>query len=282
MTDRLISNIGPINLGLVQRALREVSGATALLAGLTAGVSYLMGFAFPRIQERILERGGPTAAMMRFRAAFLGEESAAALPAQIAAGIQWSHPVLLALVFAQIIVVCTRVPAGETERGTIDVLLGLPVSRWQIYVSETLVFLLTSLVMLLAAAGGAYLARASVNPQVLAPWEGVQRVLCNLACLQVAMIGVVCLFSTLSERRGRAVLAAVTVVLVWIIGEFLGGLWEPAERFEWLSALHYYKPLAVLRAGELPTINMLVLLIAGVVAWVAGGIILSRRALTSV
>jgi ABC-type transport system involved in multi-copper enzyme maturation permease subunit len=281
MSTRLVSTIGWVNIGLVQRSLREVLPATALLGTMAFSISYLMGFVFPRIQERILERGGPTAAMLRFRAAFLGDEAAMALPGQIAAGIHWSHPVLLALFFAQIIVVCTRVPAGETERGTIDVLLGLPVSRWQIYASETLVFLFTGALMLLAAAGGAYLSRSSVNEKVLVDWDGVERVLVNLACLQVAFIGLVCLFSTLSTRRGRAVLAGVAVVLVWIIGEFLGGLWEPARSVEWLSALHYYKPLVVIRADELPVGHCLVLLGAGLVAWVAGGVVLSRRPLTS-
>jgi putative exporter of polyketide antibiotics len=279
---RLLSTIGPFNIGLLMRAARELFGSVLLLGGLTFGLSYLMGYAFPRIQERILERGGPTRAMLQFRQAFLGDDAAMALPGQIAAGIQWSHPVLLALVFAQIIVSATRVPPAETERGTIDVLLGLPVSRWQIYCSETLALVTSALVMLLAACAGAYFARASVNPKVLVDWASVQNVLANLACLQVAVIGVVCLLSSLSERRGRAVLAAVSLVLAWIIGEFLGGLWEPARRVEWLSLLHYYKPLAVVRADDLPWVHMLTLLGVGTVTWVAGGVVLSRRALTSV
>lgn len=271
----------PVNVGLVRRAIAEVLPSTLVLGGLVGGISYLMGYAFPRIQERIMERGGPTAGMLRFRAAFLGDESALAITAQIDASIQWSHPVLLALVFAQIIVVCTRVPAGETERGTIDLLMGLPVSRWQVYISETVVFLLSSAAMLLAAAGGAYLARSSVNAKVLLPWEAVVPVLVNLAALQVAVIGVVSLLSTMSERRGRAVLAGVAVVLLWILGEFLGGLWEPARQVEWLSAIHYYKPMSVVRAAEVPWGHVGILLGIGGATWVAGGVVMSRRALTS-
>jgi len=40
---------------------------------------------------------------------------------------------LLAIVWRHAIVCCTRVPAGEVDRGTIDVLLGLPISRWTLF-----------------------------------------------------------------------------------------------------------------------------------------------------
>jgi ABC-type transport system involved in multi-copper enzyme maturation permease subunit len=280
-----------LNVGLVRRALAEILPSTLLLASLAGGLSYLFGYVFPRIQERIMNRGGPTAAMLRFRQQFLGDDAAMAVPAQIAAGIHWSHPVLLALVFAQIIVVCTRVPAGETERGTIDLLMGLPVTRWQVYIAETIACTLGALLVLLAAGTGAYLARSTVKPEFLAAWPGVLRVLLNLACLQMAVIGVVMLLSTMCERRGRAVLAGVAIILAWIVLEFLGGLWDPAKKIEWLSAIHYYKPLSVMQTKAppdamwlttLPLTHMAILLGIGLIAWIGGGVILNRRPLTSV
>ena len=51
------------------------------------------------------------------------------------------HPVVLTLVWAHEIMFCTRIPVAEIDRGTIDILLSLPVSRWQVYRTETLVWL---------------------------------------------------------------------------------------------------------------------------------------------
>lgn len=281
MIKRLLTE-GLMNVGLIVRSLRETWISSSVLCGAVFGVSYLMGFAFPRIQERILDRGGPTRAMIQFRAAFLGDESAMALPGQIAAGIQWSHPVLLSLIFAQLVIVCTRMPAGETDRGTIDLLMGLPVSRWAIYISESIVAVFWSVMLVVMALGGAYMARGTVNAKVLVEWEPVLRVGVNLTLLLVAVMGVASLLSAMSERRGRAVLSCVLILLAWILMEFLGSLWEPMRNIEWLSALHYYKPLAVVRAEGLPWGHMGILAGIGLVAWTIGGVIFQRRGLTAV
>jgi ABC-type transport system involved in multi-copper enzyme maturation permease subunit len=279
MITRLLTSV--VNVGLIIRSLRETWITASVLCASIYGVSFLMGFAFPRIQERIMSRGGPTQAMLQFRATFLGDQAALAVPGQIAAGIQWSHPVLLSLLFAKLVIMCTRMPAGETDRGTIDLLMGLPVSRWAIYVSETIVAIFWSVMLVMMALAGAYMARGTVNEKVLVEWDPVFRVGVNLGFLLIAVMGVASLFSAMSERRGRAVLSCVLVLLAWILMEFLGGLWEPMKNVEWLSALHYYKPLAVIRAEGLPWDHLGILLGIGVVTWVIGGVVFSRRGLTA-
>ena len=61
----------------------------------------------------------------KFLQALLGEDSARTINAQTVQSIIWVHPTVLALLWAQEIVFCTRLPAGEIDRGTIDVLAEL-------------------------------------------------------------------------------------------------------------------------------------------------------------
>ena len=62
--------------------------------------------------------------------------------------IGWVHPVVLAITWVDAIIATTRVPAAEVDRGTIDVLLGLPISRFNLFASETLVWLASGVALL--------------------------------------------------------------------------------------------------------------------------------------
>ncbi|MBU0637930.1 MAG: ABC transporter permease [Planctomycetes bacterium] len=53
----------------------------------------------------------------------------------------FAHPLLYAFTWTLILTICTRVIAGEIDRGTADLLLTLPISRASLYVSVSLVWL---------------------------------------------------------------------------------------------------------------------------------------------
>ena len=66
------------------------------------------------------------------------------------------------------IVLCTRMPAGEIDRGTIDVLLSLPVSRRAVYWSESIVWLITGVLILVMGLIG-HRITAPVMPEEMRP-----------------------------------------------------------------------------------------------------------------
>ena len=78
----------------------------------------------------------------------LGADLPVNFNAQTFSAFAWVHPVILFLLWSQTITFCTRTPAGEIDRGTIDVLLSLPVSRMQLLFSETLVWLSSGAIMI--------------------------------------------------------------------------------------------------------------------------------------
>lgn len=267
-----------MNKGLVLRAIRE-TWATTLVIGLALSlIAGVLNFALPRFQQQFM--GGavrPPAFIERVRSAVLGTETAGMGPMEIATSIAWSHPVVLALLWAHAIIVCTRVPAGEIERGTIDVLLGLPVTRRQLYLSESIVWLVSLVLLLCAAWTGSLIGGSFVSASLRPPPGRVGILLLNLLAMIASVGALASLASTLSDRRGRAVLT----VLIFVVGSFLLNyltlVWPETKNLARLSLLNYYRPVFTLQSGEWPWKDLAILLAGAAALWVAGGVVMERR-----
>lgn len=269
-----------INLGLVQRSLRETFVATLMFAGLLALMSGLMAYALPQVQARFMSRGVPPG-LQQIRNVMLGVDASTTGVANVAFSIAWSHPVVLTLLFAHAILVCSRVPAGEIERGTIDVLLGLPVSRWTLWRSETFAWLLQGAAVLGAVYVGSFTGSRWIKPEYRPDWGNLALVLANLA-LVYAVVGTVAMAAASAfDRRGRAVLLVLMLSVGSLLINFLELLWEPAKTVAFLSILHYYRPAGMLMRGAWPWEDLAVLGGVALSAWVTAGVVLSRRAITT-
>ena len=135
-------------------------------------------------------------------------------------------------------------------------------------------------VLLLGAAGnmlGSWMlsGKAQIGPRRLALVIG------NLYCLYVAVGGAAWFVSALSDRRGRAVGVIFAFVLGSFLLDFLARFWSLAEQIAFLSLLHYYQPLLVLRDGTWLLHEMSVLLAFAAATWTAGGFIFARRDLST-
>ena len=69
----------------------------------------------------------------------------------------FTHGVILTLSFAVIIANTSRVTVGEIEKGTADLLLTLPVSRPEVYLSTSLVWFLAALIMAMCPVVGVWI-----------------------------------------------------------------------------------------------------------------------------
>jgi ABC-2 type transport system permease protein len=215
-------------------------------------------------------------------AALLGSDLGEEISARMLQSIVWVHPVVLALVWAQEIVHCTRLPAGEIDRGTIDVLFGFPVSRRAVYVCDSLVWLAAGMLLLAAGFLGHWVAAQTMPEDMRPALARVLLVLLNFYGVFVAVGGVAYLTSSLCSRQGRAVAVVFAIVLSSFLLSFLAQFWEPAEKVDFLSVLHFYQPAEVLRSGVLPTCDLVVLFAFGIITWALGGEILARRSICTV
>jgi hypothetical protein len=195
--------------------------------------------------------------------------------------IAWGHPLALALLLAHAVTFCTRVPAGEVDRGSIDVLLGLPVSRWQLQLTESFVWVLSGTVVVLLGVAGNRFGNALAHGPRVELWR-LTALAGNLYCLYLAVGSLAWLASALSDRRGRAVSVVVAFVLLSFLLSYLAPFWNVAEQLSFLSVLHYYIPLKVLHDGLFPLRDILVLGGLAATLWTAAGLIFVRRDLATV
>jgi ABC-type transport system involved in multi-copper enzyme maturation permease subunit len=273
-----------MNLGLVRRAWLETRGATLTFGVCALLVAMLLHFALPRFQKNIegmQQMASRMTNLNNIRSAMLGTDVSDAPGREIAAAVAWSHPFFLALVFAHIVTVSTRVPAGEADKGTLDVLLGLPVSRWELFISETVMMIITSLVVMGFALVGSRIGN-SFAPEGMTPeLSRVLPALGNQFALILAVGAFGMLSATMTDRRMRAVAAVLIVLVASLLLNYLQLLWEPAKRISFMSLLNYYRPIGTLRTGEWAWKDIGILAgIAGVL-WVSAGVWFSRRDLST-
>jgi ABC-type transport system involved in multi-copper enzyme maturation permease subunit len=271
---------GLVSVGLVLRALREVFWTTLIFASVLGSIAYLLSIALPRIQARFMSRGFVPPGVQQFRDAMMGMDTRGAGVAEVAFSLAWSHPIVIALLAAHAIVVCTRVLAGEVERGTVDVLLALPVSRTRLLMSETLAWIISACILFGGLLGGTYLGTLRIDEAMRPDWSRLLMALPNLV-LVYACIGLLALLaSMMSDRKIRAVLTAVIALVFSVVINFLYTLdasLEFTKNFAFLSLLHYYKPLRVMLTGEWPTRDLLTLAGVSLAMWVAALVVLRRR-----
>lgn len=271
-----------MNRGLIIRAFRELWPTTLVLGLVLMGVEAALAFVLTKFGAQMSQDWLQLDFARGIMQAMLGTEIADRIGPQMYQSMAWVHPVVLALVWAHALGCCTRVPAGEVDRGTADVLLGLPVSRWDVFLSETLVWLICGAVVFAAALAGNLLGGLPLPPAARPQLARLLLVLLNLFCLYGAVGGLAWLVSSLSNRRGRAMTTVFLILLALFLLNYLAPFWPPLERFEFLGPLHYFRPVNVLTSGAAPWRDLSVLAGAGVALWLAGGVIFARRDLCTV
>ena len=265
--------------GLLLRTWCEVWLMTLLFGLALMAILALLTFVYPQFQEELLEIFDRLPFIRPMITAMLGSEVGDQLNVQTLQAIMWVHPIVLTLLWAHAIVFCTRVPAGEIDLGTIDVLLGWPVSRRQIYYSEALACLVAGLVILLMGFLGHCLVAPSVSENLRPRFSHALVVLANLSSVYLAVGGIAQLVSALSNRRGRAVATAFAIVVASFLLNLVGEIWEPAEQVAFLGILEYYRPAEILQTGEFPIGDVAVLLCVGAGTSLLGGEIVARRSI---
>jgi hypothetical protein len=271
-----------VNRGLIIRAFRELWSTTLLLGLVFLGVEAALAFVLPKFGAQMSREWLQMDFVRGIMQAMLGAEITDRMGPQMFHAMAWVHPVVLALAWAHAVVCCTRVPAGEVDRGTVDVLLGLPVSRWEVFLSETLVWLACGAVMFAGALAGNLLGSLGLPPEQRPPLARILLVLLNFFCLYGAVGGLAWLVSSLSSRRGRAMTIVFLILLALFLLNYLAQFWKPLEGFVFLSPLHYHHPVSVLGSGVWPWRDLCVLTGAGSLMWLAGGIVFARRDLCTV
>ena len=190
----------------------------------------------------------------------------------------FTHMIVIILSWSAIIAGSTRSIVGEIEQGTADLLLTLPVTRWQVYVSTSLVWIIACVLIAASPVAG-----VMIGTMVFETGEEVVLVsryiapAVNSFALLMAVGGLSSLVSCLVTRRGHAITVVVGVGLVSMLLNFLEPFIPQIAGFRHLGLLNYFRPVEVVRTGEWPISNISILIGFGIITWVIGLVIYSRR-----
>lgn len=271
-----------MNRGLLIKSLREVWIATMLFALALMAIEAILAYVLPTFADQFSTVFLQLEFAQRMLQALLGTDIGDQIGPSVFSSMAWVHPVVLAIIAAHATILSTRVPVGEIDRGTIDVLLGLPVSRWGVYRCELVVFLASGLVVIGMGLAGNQLGALLVESKPPSAVQPLLVVVINLFCLYFAVGGLGWLVSSLSDRRGKAVSVVFTILVGSFLLNFLAQVWPLAEPVSFLSVLNYYQPMLILRDGGWPVIDMVVLTVLGAVLVIIGGLCFARRDICTV
>ncbi len=266
-----------MNRGVMQKTAIEMGPATLMCGALLFGVEAILAYVMPTFQAQFSESLSQIRFLQDFLGAMLGVKVHGPLGPEAFLAFAWVHPVVLALVWAHALLCCTQMPAGEIDRGTADVTLTLPVTRWGILRAETAVWLAAGLAVLALGLAGNELGGRYVDPARRPELARTLVVLANLFCVYLAVGSLAWLVSAASSRRGPAMTVVFVLLLASFLLNFLAQFWELAERISFLGVLDYYRPLFVLRDGTVPWQDMGILVALAGAQWIAAGIVFDRR-----
>lgn len=271
-----------MNSGLVRKTIREALPTTIVIAIGLFLVELLFARILPGFYQEMSESVLKLPFVRKIIPAALGLDPDQAVGPAMLMTIVWIHPLVLALVWTHAIWAGTRVPAGEVDRATIDVLLSMPVSRSEVFLTEAVIAICLGAAVILAGLTGNVVGGWPMGEELVGTIGERLWVSANLWALYVSVFGMSAAVSSLCDRRGRAVgIVASLVIAAFVVG-FLSAYSAALKKFLFLSILNYYRPLFVLQDGVRPITDIAVLLGIGFILWIFAAAIFVRRDIRTV
>ena len=193
----------------------------------------------------------------------------------------FTHPLYLILCGAAVIGFAARTLAGEMDRGTIQIPLSRPISRPAVYASRFAGVAVICLLLALAGPAGMTAGMLFARPDGAFDFAHLGAVALNGLALFWAMGGLTLWGSAAASTAGRVVGWAIGILAVSYFVDYFAGVWEPLQRWTFLSIFDYYDPGNALVSGQISTRNLITLAVVGVAAAMAGLVVFTRRDLPS-
>ncbi len=265
-----------ISLPLVRRTIRDYALLWAGAAVLAATFLVLFNFAMNSVPQEQISQWFKLSWVRSLISALVGADVAEFAKPGGLLSLGFSHPLVWVLLIGFSLTLSSGSLAGEIDRGTMDVLATLPLSRARIYTSISAALMLLGTTLCWFVWIGAKLGLRMTGVQGV-PLGLFAIVTCNLCAVAVVVASLGLFVSAASNRRGTAVIVAFFVIFYSFVLNFLCSLWPAMRPMSFTGILHYYTPLVVIRDAAWPWANMGILLSIGAVFWMAGFVVFTRR-----
>jgi ABC-2 type transport system permease protein len=160
--------------------------------------------------------------------------------------IAYVHPVTQAVLATWAIGRGAGALAGETDRGTMELLLAQPIHRREIVLTHLAVDLVTIPIICLCVISGTLLGAAAFGLNEEVDIGRFPPALLNLGALMFALSGITMALSAAGRFRWRVVSIALGATLVQFLVNLLGQLWDVLEPLRPLTVFYYYQPQAII------------------------------------
>ncbi len=193
------------------------------------------------------------------------------------AGFVFVHPAILVLLWAFIIAVAIGRICGEIDQGTADILLALPISRWQIYTTTSMWVAVCTPVFSACLVIGLWIAQYLVGLEQPLDFGKLWLIVINQTAMLYAVIGIVFFASAIASRRGVATGWIIAVLVVTFVINWLAAVWPAIKPLSYVSVMTYFKPFVIVRDASIPTTDIIALLAIAIAFWLAGCLHFTRR-----
>lgn len=285
-------------IGLLSKIFFETRWQSLLFGLGLAIVMSLLTALLPKVMGDIDQLFAKLPFIKPLITALLGVDPGDQLTATMSQAFLWVHPTVLTLIWAHEVMFCTRTPAGEVDRGTIDFLLSLPISRWRVFITETIAWLCSGCFIIGLGYVGHLITSQFTQAEMRPPWKLTAFIMINLSALYLAVGSVTFLVSAMSDRRYRAIGVVFCLLLASFLLNFIAQFWNPLGEtapasaiagstqehsvISWFSLVSYYRPAIIIRTGLFPWLDFAVLLAVSCVSWSAAAVIFGRRDICTV
>ncbi len=172
--------------------------------------------------------------------------------------------------------------AGEEDSGRLELIVALPIPRWQIVAVKAAALGIALLLILTIAATGASLTLVAIGSQVETMVTPVDLFFSLLAAWPLAMaFGMISLFlGAFSPSRRTAAMLATVAVIASYLGSNLAGMISSLEAIQKFFLFHFYEATAEALENGQQIDNTLVLLAVALVALGLAGLFFQIRNIT--
>lgn len=193
----------------------------------------------------------------------------------------FTHALILFLAWSTIISITTRVTVGEIERGTADLLLTLPVSRHEVFMSTTFVWVFAAVVLSACPVLGIWIGSIVLETDEVIEIRRYIAPAVNFFFLNLAVGGISSLISCVVNRRGLAIALIVGLMVSSVVLNFVEPFIEAIKNIRFVGLMSYFRPVETVRDGGWPGTAIIVLFAIAVVSWGIGLIVFCRKDIPS-
>lgn len=165
--------------------------------------------------------------------------------------------------------------AGEIEKGTIAILLSLPIRRIKLFISKYLAGVIVMLIFILLSIPVIIPLTRLFNLSVNNHYVFDVSLLSTLFALAIFSLGT--LASTIFSEKSKVYFTTGGLLLIMYIANIMSGLIKSLNDLKYFSYFHYYQPDKAIIHGVLNPSSFWVFGLTIVISFILAGFIFSRR-----